>query len=301
MPWLDWTVRVMSWGGGAGALLLGLIYAFQEKLLYVPRIPGMPDFDDRLVPGQWGFEEEDVWLTAADGTKLHAWLLVPRGWDKEVLRSRPVLLFFQENAGNMSHRLPFLRVLAQQLQCSIFAPSYRGYGMSEGRPNQRGLQLDAQAALEHLLGRDDVPRSSIVVFGRSLGGAVAIHLAAENQDKIKALIVENTFMSVEDMVSQVLPPLGAVIGTGKPLNCLVTNKWRNLAEIERITQLPLLLMASVHDEMVPFRQMQRLHQAVRTQRCTWVEFPNSRHMDAYESNRELYWPALRGFMQQYVH
>lgn len=56
--------------------------------------------------------------------------------------------------------------------------------MSEGRPNQRGLQLDAQAALEHLLGRDDVPRSSIVVFGRSLGGAVAIHLAAENQDKV---------------------------------------------------------------------------------------------------------------------
>jgi hypothetical protein len=64
--------------------------------------------------------------------------------------------------------------------------------------------------------------------------------------QIKALIVENTFMSVEDMVSQVLPPLGAVIGTGKPLNCLVTNKWRNLAEIERITQLPLLMMASVH-------------------------------------------------------
>jgi hypothetical protein len=65
---------------------------------------------------------QDVWLTAADGTKLHAWLLVPRGWSKEQLRSRPCLLFFQENAGNMSHRLPFLRVVSQQLQCSIFAP-----------------------------------------------------------------------------------------------------------------------------------------------------------------------------------
>jgi hypothetical protein len=65
---------------------------------------------------------QDVWLTAADGTNLHAWLLVPRGWSKEQLRSRPVMLFFQENAGNMSHRLPFLRVLAMQLQCSIFAP-----------------------------------------------------------------------------------------------------------------------------------------------------------------------------------
>jgi dienelactone hydrolase len=57
--------------------------------------------------------------------------------------------------------------------------------MSEGKPNQRGLQLDAQAALEHLLTREDVSSSSIVVFGRSLGGAVAIHLAAENQDKVR--------------------------------------------------------------------------------------------------------------------
>lgn len=62
--------------------------------------------------------------------------------------------------------------------------SYRGYGMSEGKPNQRGLQLDAQAALDHLLSRDDVDGNKVVVFGRSLGGAVAIHLAAENQDKV---------------------------------------------------------------------------------------------------------------------
>jgi hypothetical protein len=56
----------------------------------------------------------------------------------------------------------------------------------------------------------------------------------------------------------------------------------------------------MQDEMVPFKQMQRLHQAVRTQRCTWVEFPDAQHMDAYVTNRELYWPALRGFMEQYV-
>eukprot|EP00878_Enallax_costatus_P034538 GHUV01038300.1.p1 GENE.GHUV01038300.1~~GHUV01038300.1.p1 ORF type:complete len:276 (+),score=63.48 GHUV01038300.1:938-1765(+) len=274
---------------------------FQEKLLYVPRIPGVPDFDESLVPARWGFQEEDVWLEAADGTKLHAWLLVPRDWSKELLKQRPVFLFFQENAGNMSHRLPFLRLVAQQLQVSIFAPSYRGYGMSEGKPNQRGLQLDAQASLDYLLGREDLNTQQIVVFGRSLGGAVAIHLAAGNQDKIKALVIENTFMSVEDMVSQVLPPLGTVIGTGKPLNFMVTNKWRNVCEIERITDLPLLLLASVHDEMVPFKQMQRLHQAVRTPRCMWVEFPDALHMDAYHTNRELYWPALRDFMVAYVH
>jgi fermentation-respiration switch protein FrsA (DUF1100 family) len=56
----------------------------------------------------------------------------------------------------------------------------------------------------------------------------------------------------------------------------------------------------MQDEMVPFKQMQRLHHAVRTQRCTWVEFPDASHMDAYETNKEMYWPALRGFLEQYV-
>lgn len=69
---------------------------------------------------------QDVWLTADDGTKLHAWLLVPRGWNREQVKEQPVFLFFQENAGNMSHRLPFLRLIAQQLQVSIFAPRCAG-------------------------------------------------------------------------------------------------------------------------------------------------------------------------------
>jgi hypothetical protein len=156
----------------------------------------------------------------------------------------------------------------------------------------------------------------------------------------------------------VLPPLGAVIGDGKPLNFMVTNKWRNLAEVAKLTAMPLLLMASVHvsacvamlegargcagrgtvslslllaraassmhtratpgcnnthhtphtthhtphaqDEMVPFPQMQRLHAAAVTPYCVWQEFPDAAHMDAYETNRELYWPALRAFFDDYV-
>eukprot|EP00877_Chromochloris_zofingiensis_P001577 jgi/Chrzof1/1141/Cz01g42040.t1 len=145
----------------------------------------------------------------------------------------------------MSHRLPFLRLIAQQLQVPIFAPSYRGYGQSEGSPSQPGIMQDAQAALDHVLGRADVNSSRIVVMGRSLGGAVAIHLAASNPDKIKALVVENTFTCVEDMASQILPPLGVVIGTNKPLNFLVTNKWNSMKEVEKITAMPVLMMACI--------------------------------------------------------
>lgn len=281
-------------------MAIALIYVFQEKLLYVPRLPGVPDYDERLVPERYGFDAEDVWLTAADGTKLHAWLLVLRGWTREMKRTRPVVMFFQENAGNMSHRLPFLRLVATQLQVPIFALSYRGYGQSMGVPKQPGIMQDAQAALDHVSSRDDVASSKVVLFGRSLGGAVAIHLAAANQGKVAGLVVENTFLSVEDMAAQVLPPLGVVIGTGKPLNWLVTNKWKNVEELPRITDVPLLLMASRHDEMVPFAQMLRLQSAARSRVVQWVEFPDSQHMDAYMTNQELYWPALRDFLGSHV-
>jgi hypothetical protein len=75
---------------------------------------------------------QDVWLTAADGTKLHSWLLVPRGWSKQQQQQRPVMLFFQENAGNMSHRLPFLRGIARMMQVSIFAPRWVWVAVVEG-------------------------------------------------------------------------------------------------------------------------------------------------------------------------
>jgi hypothetical protein len=88
----------------------------------VPNVPGVPAADPRLVPEKWGFDSEDVWVTAADGTRLHAWLLTPRGWAAGRAATRPLVVFFQENAGNMSHRLPFLRLVARALDVPIFAP-----------------------------------------------------------------------------------------------------------------------------------------------------------------------------------
>ena len=89
-----------------------------------------------------------MWLTAADGVKLHAWLLRAPGAAAAAAAAGarlPALVFFQENAGNMAMRLPFLRALVLNLGCAVLAPSYRGYGLSEGRPSEAGLKLDAQA------------------------------------------------------------------------------------------------------------------------------------------------------------
>ena len=90
--------------------------------IYIPRIPGVPD-DIPFYPDRFGLDYEDVWLSASDGTKLHAWLVRPPGARPP---RGPLLIFFQENAGTMAMRLPFLRLLVRHLGCAVLAPSYRG-------------------------------------------------------------------------------------------------------------------------------------------------------------------------------
>lgn len=138
--------------------------------IYVPRIPGVPSAYAYL-PDAFGLDYEDVWLTTPDNLQLHAWLVWPQHWTPERRRQRPVLVFFQENAGNMAWRLHFLRAATRFLDCSAFIVSYRGYGLSQGVPSERGLQLDAHSALDHLLQREDIDPSRLIIMGRSLGGA----------------------------------------------------------------------------------------------------------------------------------
>jgi len=108
------------------------------------------------------------------------------------------------------------------IKCNVYVISYRGYGRSEGYPNERGLCIDAQAAFSYLISRPDVDPEKIFIFGRSLGGAVAVHLAKElGFPTIKGLIIENTFTSIPDMVEVVMPYL-------QYFKSLVTNRWESI-------------------------------------------------------------------------
>uniref|UniRef100_A0A7R9W232 Serine aminopeptidase S33 domain-containing protein n=1 Tax=Chlamydomonas euryale TaxID=1486919 RepID=A0A7R9W232_9CHLO len=298
MGWSSWLIRIGSGIGGLLGVAIAALFIFQEKIVYVPIVPGMPA-DYWLEAKKYGLEEEDVEITASDGVKLHGWFLHLPHWTSEYMKTRPVVLFFQENAGNMSFRLPFLRGMIKALDCPVFAVSYRGYGKSQGRPNEKGIKLDAEAGLQHLLTRTDVDTSRVFVFGRSLGGAVAMHLVSKHQSQVCGLILENTFTCVEDMAAQLIPPLGMFIGTGRPLNFLVTNKWSSIKILPAITKVPLLMLVSGKDEMVPPQQMYQLHQAQRAPSCDIFEFPDAHHMDAYDTNPAAYWGALTDFVQKF--
>ncbi|XP_068659597.1 alpha/beta hydrolase domain-containing protein WAV2-like isoform X4 [Aristolochia californica] len=183
---------------GVGSILvagMALLATFQEKLVYVPVLPGLTK-SYPITPARLRLKYEDVWLTSSDGVRLHAWFikLFPdcRG---------PTMLFFQENAGNIAHRLEFVRIMLQRLQCNVFMLSYRGYGASDGYPSQKGITRDAQAALDHLIQRTDIDMARIIVFGRSLGGAVGSVLAKNNPDKIKQPIL---FLS--GLQDEMVPP-----------------------------------------------------------------------------------------------
>ncbi|BBH08236.1 alpha/beta-Hydrolases superfamily protein, partial [Prunus dulcis] len=218
----------------------------------------------------------------------------------------PTLLFFQENAGNIAHRLEMVRIMIQRLQCNVFMLSYRGYGASEGYPSQHGITKDAQVALDHLYQRTDIDTSRIVVFGRSLGGAVGTVVTKNNPDKVAALIVENTFTSILDMAGVLLPFLKWFIGGSsskgpKVLNFLVRSPWSTIDVIGEVKQ-PILFLSGLQDEMIPPSHMQMLYAkaAAHNRRCVFAEFPTGMHMDTWLAGGDHYWRTIQEFLQQHV-
>ncbi|KAL7167835.1 hypothetical protein ACSBR2_038309 [Camellia fascicularis] len=292
-------VSVLLYGvGGIVVAGMALLVAFQERLVYVPVLPGLTK-SYPVTPSRLRLTYEDVWLRSSDGVRLHAWFikLFPdcRG---------PTILFFQENAGNIAHRLEMVRIMLQKLQCNVFMLSYRGYGASDGYPSQHGITKDAQAALDHLAQRTDIDTSRIVVFGRSLGGAVGAVLTKNNPEKVAALILENTFTSILDMAGVLLPFLKWFIGSSssngpKVLNSLVRSPWSTIDVIGQIKQ-PILFLSGLQDEMVPPPHMQMLYAkaAAHNSRCIFVDFPNGMHMDTWLSGGDRYWRTVQLFLEQ---
>ncbi|XP_042506821.1 alpha/beta hydrolase domain-containing protein WAV2 [Macadamia integrifolia] len=294
-------VSLLFYGvGGIMVAGLALLVALQEKLVYVPVLPGLAK-SYQITPARLRLQYEDVWLRSSDGIRLHAWFIKLFPDCKG-----PTILFFQENAGNIAHRLEMVRIMLQRLQCNVFMLSYRGYGASDGYPSQLGITRDAQAALDHLTQRTDIDTLRIVVFGRSLGGAVGAVLAKNNPDKVAALILENTFTSILDLAGVLFPFLKWFIGGSgskgpKVLNCLVRSPWSTIDIIGQIKQ-PILFLSGLQDEMVPPSHMQMLYvkAATHNRRCTFVEFPTGMHMDTWLAGGDHYWRSIQLFLEENV-
>jgi len=267
-----------------------VLYRNQNGMLYHPEIPGVgrdPAENPRgyRSPSEYNMPYENVTVETEDNLKLHCWFV--RQADAV---NAPTLIFFQENAGNMGLRLPSMHQFYEKLGMNIFMVSYRGYGRSEGTPTEEGLQKDAQAVLNHVWNRKDLDKKRLLVLGRSLGGAVSVYITNKNPEKVKGLILENTFTSIPDMVDVVMPWVA-------PFKGLVLRiGWKSVEKISSITT-PILFISGRDDELVPPHHMDGLYQAATSSIYKAKhEVPNGRHNDTWQKDTATYNNAVKEFM-----
>lgn len=228
-------------------LLLALTVYFGFGLLYAimqPRLVYYPMSQYAATPDRIGLAYETVSFTAADGVQLSGWF-IPAAED------RGVILFFHGNAGNISHRLDSLAIF-HRLGLSSFIIDYRGYGKSAGRPSEAGTYRDAEAAWKYLVTEQRVAPDRIVIFGRSLGGAVGAWLAARYP--ARACILESTFTSAPDMAALLFPLFPARLFCRYQYNALKAVQEMNC---------PLLVAHSPEDDIIPYAQGRRLFEAAK--------------------------------------
>jgi len=276
---LLWTLLV-----GAGGLLLAL-YTFQDKLVYVPDVP--PESRTELPdPRQFQLRHEDITLHTHDGEKIHCWLF-KKNLSKELSLSSPTIVFFHGNAGNIGHRLPNVKDFMINVDCNVFMVEYRGYGKSTGQPTENGLKIDAITVIKYLRTRPDISPTKIVLFGRSLGGAVAVHIGKSYSDNIAAVILENTFTSVPDMMKLMFPMLTW-------FSFLCTNKWDSLESIKSFVK-PTLFLSGNKDELVPRWMMENLYRSCGAAKKEFKSFADGEHMDTWM--QPDYWSTIVDFLE----
>lgn len=280
-----------------------------RALIYPSHVPANARTDVPR-PSQFHFRDyEELIIPTNDGEKLSAFYIRgPRGGPN----SHVTVLMFHGNAGNIGHRLPIARMLIAASGCNVFMLEYRGYGISTGQPDESGLNIDAQTALDYLRDRAETRDHKIVVYGQSLGGAVGIRLVAKNQASgdISGLILENTFLSMRKLIPSIMPP-------AKYLAYLCHQVWPSDTLIPNI-KVPTLFLSGLQDELIPYVirlclswstwkltpvsfspvHMKRLHDLSQAPIKIWKPLPGGDHNSSVVE--EGYFEAIVDFMNRIV-
>lgn len=255
----------------AVAMAIGCSAMLEKQFIYFPA--------SQLIatPEAIGLAYEDVWFVTEDGVRLHGWFVPTAG-------GRWTILWFHGNAGNISHRLDNLQQMHQHLDVNIFLFDYREYGQSQGTVSEEDTYHDARAAYQTLSQRTDIDSQAIVLFGRSLGAAVAVELA--RQASCRALILESPFTSVADMAGLMVPFV--------PIGRLLRTRYDSLTKIPELS-VPLLLLHGDRDEIVPYAQGQRLFEAAKEPKTLYT-ITGAGHNDTYQIGGEPYWQTWERFL-----
>jgi uncharacterized protein len=243
-----------------------LVYAAGKTLYYPMRYPA----------GDWSAQSalgaEDVWITAADGVKLHAWWIARPG-------ARLATLHLHGNAGNITYRDQAAAAITEA-GSSVLLLDYRGYGKSEGRPWEAGLYRDAMAAYEWLLGKG-YTSDGIVLHGESLGSAVAVELASHK--RCAGVVLEAPFTSARAVAHRVVPFLGALVMWGYDSKSRMAS-----------VSAPVFIIHGTVDEVIAVDFGKELFAAAREPKRMWI-IEGAGHNDLHHAGRLAFVKRLAGF------
>jgi fermentation-respiration switch protein FrsA (DUF1100 family) len=229
------------------------------------------------VPADWHLTNEDVYFDTEDRERLNGWFFPSKN-------DAPMILFCHGNAGNISHRLDNIRLLTD-LNIQVFIFDYRGYGKSSGRPSETGLYKDGLAAYDFLVNKKHLPPERIILFGRSLGAAIAIEIALKRN--VAAIILESAFTSSRGMAK--------TLSLFKIFASILPPHYNNLEKIARIT-VPKLIVHGEEDDIVPFSMGKEIYNTAQPPKY-FSPIKNAGHNDTYLVGGKKYFETLSAFIK----
>lgn len=294
---------------GVVALAMGVLYVKQESLLYFPSIGGVPRHPSQnprryRSPSEHNVPFETHMIPCADGTTIHSWLLYhPENSSQK--KKVPTIIFFHGNAGNIGLRLPNAIQMYHYLKANIWLIEYRGFGDSDdAKPNESGLKMDAEAVVTYAnnpqtRNMHNVDPNNLFVFGRSLGGAVAFHLAQYSQSAsyppLAGVIVENTFLSISEMVDHLMPYVA-------PFKAIILRMQWNSGRIAPTIRIPTLFLAGARDTLVPHSHMLELFDRMKSSKVGSVVrmhvVEDGTHNETWMQGGREYWMAIQLFIDE---
>jgi fermentation-respiration switch protein FrsA (DUF1100 family) len=269
--WRDWSWKILRIIIVAYLLVL-LGMTFLETWLVYP-IP--PNSVAKWSPNP--AKREDVWFTSADGTKLF-------GWFAANPESRRAVIYCHGNGEDISNNAKLLDDMSRELNAAVFMFDYRGYGRSEGRPAEAGCIEDGMAAQRWLADRLGLKINEVIVIGRSLGGAIAVAVAA--QQGAQALVLDSTFSRMTDAAAVHYPWL--------PVRLIMQNRYDSVARIRQYAG-PVFQSHGTADTIVPIELGQELFAAAPSHIKQFREYPGRDHNDPLP---DTFLADVRAFLDQ---
>ncbi len=253
--------------------LVAFTYLIQDRILYHPAS------EIAATPKSIGLDFEEITLKTEDGVDISAWYVPAQS-------ERGVMLFCHGNAGNISHRLDSIRIF-HELNLSVLIFDYRGYGKSKGSPTEKGTYLDAEAAWDYLVNSLHYHPEKIIIFGRSLGSAVAAETALKH--KPAALFIESGFKSVPELGAKAFPYL--------PVKLISRFHYSTIDKIDKI-ESPKLIIHSRQDELIPFEHGRALFEKAKEPK-EFLPIAGG-HNNGFLTSGKVYVNGLDKFISRYL-